>query len=173
MTSLRGLDSNVGSRIKDAEDLLRVGRAAEALDICTSIIEQHPDSFRAYEVRSSIHRSAGDLDGALADISNVVRLRPDNAAPLFRRGRYQMMKGRNAEAVSDFSKAITLDSGYFGESLHFYRAEAYLRMGRFSDALEDCRAVSANYFEQGFFGHSRRTKADIEAEAKLRLRGNR
>lgn len=166
MTTLTVVESKIGSLLKEAEELSKKDLHDEALVICSAIIEQHPDSFRAYEIRSSIFRRTGDLKRAVEDISHVIRLNPTSAAPLFRRGRYRMAEGHLKGAIEDFSNAMTLDSGYFGDALRLYRAEAFLRSGRYAKAISDCEAMSTNYGERNFFGHEHRSRADIDADAR-------
>lgn len=156
--------------IKAAETLFKNGAYTEALDLCTELLKASPDSYQAFELRSSIRHRLGDTVGAIDDIDEILRLMPQSSAPHFRKGRYLLASGQPEEAISEFTKAEKLDNGYFGESIFFYRAEAQLRSGDYLGAINDCDKVSKGFFERDFFGYKRRTVDEIRSDARSRLR---
>ena len=72
-------------------------------------------------------------------------------------------------AAEDFSKALELDDGYFGDTLLFYRAEALLRCNDYEGALKDCKAMKANHVEHFFLGYQKRDRNDIANDASAGL----
>jgi tetratricopeptide (TPR) repeat protein len=60
----------------------------------------------AYNNRASDRRRKADLDGAIADYGEVIRLRPDTEAGYFNRAVTWQMKGDAEAALSDFAMAI-------------------------------------------------------------------
>lgn len=72
-------------------------------------------------------------------------------------------------AVEDFSKALENDSGYFGDSLLFYRAEALLRCKDYKGALRDCKAMKSDHVEHFFLNYKKRDRNDIANDASVGL----
>lgn len=155
--------------LRTAEALFKSRNYSEALDLCTKILSSNPNLYEAFELRSSIRRQMGDTAGAIGDLDEVIRLMPDSSAPHFRKGRYLLSSGRPEDAVREFTKAESLDRGYFGETILFYRAEAQLRSRNYIGAIEDCDRVSKDFFERHFFGYDLRTVAEIRADALSKL----
>lgn len=151
-----------------AKQLSKEDALLEALELCNQLIENQPNSYEGYELRSSIFRRLGDLDKALWDLDHVIELLPTSAAPHFRKGRYLMMLSRCGDAAKEFSEAEALDDGYFGDVIFFYRAEAFLRMGEYDKCLQDCRSMRSDYSEHNFFGHRDRSRIEIERDALAR-----
>jgi tetratricopeptide (TPR) repeat protein len=151
-----------------AENLAEQGRYDQALQLLGVVVNDFPDCYAAYEARSVIYYQQKELKLSILDISKVIELNPDSAAPLFRRGRYYLSADDPASAEKDFSRAIEKDNGYFGQTLRFYRAEARLRLGDLRGARRDCADVNSDYFEMYFFGHKKRSVSDIIDEIQKR-----
>jgi tetratricopeptide (TPR) repeat protein len=163
------MDKEALDKLEKAKTLAKLGLESEALPLCDSVVAAYPDAHLGYEVRSSILDRLGEYRRAIADVSNVIRLQPDQAGPLFRRGRYLLASGDCKAAAVDFSVAMKFDNGYFGDALHFYRAEALLRCKDYEGALRDCGAMKSDYSERSFFGHAKRSRQDIENAARTGL----
>ena len=67
-----------------------------------------PKYAEAYNNRGSTYASKGDLDKAIADFSEVIRLDPNIAAAYHNRGLAYEKKGETAKAKADFAEAKRL-----------------------------------------------------------------
>jgi serine/threonine protein kinase/Flp pilus assembly protein TadD len=88
-----------------------------------------------YGMRATIHHLYGDLDAALADADEAVRLAPDLTAAYYVRGRIRVDRGEPAAALADFTRMLQLDP----DSVRGYKARAIAHgdLGRTDDALAD------------------------------------
>jgi tetratricopeptide (TPR) repeat protein len=83
---------------------------------CTRIIADTAESVRnrtvAYLQRGMAHARKGELDRAIADFDEVVRVDPSNAAAYFNRSLAYRAKGDPARADADRAQAIGIDARY-------------------------------------------------------------
>jgi tetratricopeptide (TPR) repeat protein len=94
-----------------------------------------PVSAEDYFFSGDAKQSKGDLDGALADFSEAILLKP-NFAPAFRwRGAIKALKGDSSEAIADFNKAIELNPSY-GDA-YYSRGLARQKKGDLDGAIAD------------------------------------
>ncbi|MGD9502463.1 MAG: tetratricopeptide repeat protein [Methyloceanibacter sp.] len=77
----------------------------------------------------------GDLDAALADAAEAIRLVPDNADYLSNRGTIYLSKDTHDKAIEDFNHAIKLDPKL--EVAFHNRGIAYIGKGDYDRAIED------------------------------------
>lgn len=96
-------------------------------------------------VRRGLERSQqGDLDGAIADLDEAIRLAPRNADLYRYRARDLGRRGRWDRAVADYERAIRLDPN--NPALLHDRALALQRTGELDEALVDLdRAVRMSF----------------------------
>jgi predicted Zn-dependent protease len=78
-----------------------------------------------------------DLERALADFDESIRLDPKSAATFIRRGDLHAARGDNARAISDYSEAIKLDPK--AADAYKNRGRARLYEGAVADALTDIK----------------------------------
>ncbi len=106
---------------------------------CTATIRQAAGSGEnlswAFYNRGIAYAKKGDLDRAIADFDQALRLDPDSTFALNNRGAAYARKGQYNEAIADFNEAIRLD----GQSATAYnnRGTAYGKLGQYDRALED------------------------------------
>ncbi|MHC2844855.1 tetratricopeptide repeat protein [Bradyrhizobium diazoefficiens] len=93
----------------------------------------------AYNNRGLAFRANGDLDRAIEDYDNAIRLMPDHYVTINNRGVALMAKGELDRAITDFDHAIRLKSDYF--AAFGARAAAYSRKGLFDRAIADLDVV--------------------------------
>ena len=119
----------------------------EALAICNALIEAHPSIPWGLRKRAAIYAYMGDFRRAIADITEVIEKGPE-CRDLFYRGWWHFETDAAAEAVADLTMTIDLeelDAAYHTESAYFFRALALLRLGRYEDALADCKHVREDF----------------------------
>ncbi len=93
----------------------------------------------AYNNRGLAFRSNGELDRAIEDYDQAIRLQPDYYIAINNRGVALMAKGEFDRAIADFDRAIQLKPDYlaaFGA-----RAAAYGHKGLFDRAIADLDVV--------------------------------
>jgi tetratricopeptide (TPR) repeat protein len=107
-------------------------RALADLDLA---IRLDPGRVQAYALRAATYRRIGDLDRALVDYDQVIKIEPE-AWNYFYRGEVLSAKGAHQRAIADFDEAIRLrpgDDSFFLSG----RADTWLRAGQFNRAISD------------------------------------
>ncbi len=144
-----------------------------AIEIFTSILEQVPNSFIAYNARGSAYEAIGEYDKAMDDFTKSIEFGNTFPYPYYNRGRLYATFGQYDEALVDMQKSIenSIEGfGYrangnigliyhkmaeydqalaaFAESISFNtdeRADVYYLRGETYTALEDYEAAIADY----------------------------
>ncbi len=78
---------------------------------------------------------AGDYGRAIADYSEAIRLKPDDASAYYNRGNAYRAKGDNGRAIADYDQAIRLKPDY--ASAYNNRGAAFYAKGEYARAIED------------------------------------
>jgi len=116
-----------------------------ALVEASRLVAEHPSESKVWGLRAYIFARTGNLENAISDLTRAMELSSQEPSNYFDRGRYKLKLGDSAGAVADFSHALELcdehGDDYHRESLHFVRADALVRAGKRSEALEDLRKV--------------------------------
>ena len=138
----------VKKQLDEAHSWARKNDYKKALAMCNAVIQAHPSLPDSLRTRAAIYARKGDLDCAISDITNVIAQEPDNPSHYFFRGWWYLDSGNAEQAVKDLTKALALgenNNHYHDESAHFLRATAYLRLGRYDNALADCQHVRDDF----------------------------
>ena len=100
-------------------DLCTKGKGDAAIAACTRIIGDQNESARnradAYDRRGLAYRGKTDLDRAIADFSEAIRLDPEDAVAYHHRGftylriAYRRKTGDYERAIADYSEAIRIE----------------------------------------------------------------
>lgn len=85
--------------------------------------------------RGTAYQITQDLDGALADYSQAIRLNPEAAVAFYDRGLVYADRGDLDRAIADYSKAIRIDPKF--ASAFSYLGDAYRRKGDLDRAIAD------------------------------------
>ena len=104
-----------------------------ALACFTNAIETDPDCAEAYFSRSSIYAGQNrDYAGAVADLTQYLRLRPTNYSALFNRGLYRIQTRDFDGAIADYTKVLdpSTDFSSYGGSADEAKAHALHYRGR-------------------------------------------
>ena len=91
----------------------------------------------------------------------TIRAFPRWPNPFFQRATWAMQTAAYEEAAKRLRQCLVLDRGYFGETAHFWRAEALYKLGRFDEAIRELTQVDDDYKEPWFFEYRSRSKSDI------------
>jgi tetratricopeptide (TPR) repeat protein len=100
-----------------AELYAKNGRIVEALDDYSSAVEHDPGNYLYYQYRGIFYaQKMQELDKALLDFEEVVKLKPASAEGYYNRGLARNMLGQMEEAESDFQKVLEIDPSHEGAS---------------------------------------------------------
>jgi tetratricopeptide (TPR) repeat protein len=175
--------SYAGPAANDAEDVLseEPARAASELDEIDDLDDEEEfvdEEDADYEESDNLeladfycsrghdHRLAGDLDLALADFTEAIRLDPESAEAYHSRGNVHFAARAYDRAIADYNEALRLDDGLAMAYLN--RGLANARQRRFRDAAGDANQAlrldptltaayvlrGGSHFRLGEFGRS-------------------
>ena len=110
-----------------------------SIQACTALINsgrlsQASAPFAFYR-RAIAHERNGDLDQAIRDYSEAIRLDQDSPGPFYNRGLAYAAKGDHTRAIGDYSEAIRLYPDY--AQAFSSRGLAYVRKGDLDQAIRD------------------------------------
>jgi tetratricopeptide (TPR) repeat protein len=136
-----------------ANTLLWQQRYDEAIRAFTVMIDRNPRWFWPYNGRGEAFLQKGDVDRALADLNEAIRLKPDFEEALFGRCQAWRRKGESGRAMADCTEAARLKPG--DPDRQAIIAEILLADGEFERAHEKLgevvriHASATHYFHRG------------------------
>lgn len=111
---------------------------AAIIESCTLYILRRSGSAEqlaaARALRAGAYARQDDLSAALADISEAIKMKPQEARLYYERGQFHDRRSDYDNAIADYSQAIGLAPDTMN---HFYRAQAYSKRGADDFALND------------------------------------
>jgi tetratricopeptide (TPR) repeat protein len=135
------------------EDCNQSADAERQIEACTEFLQQDAhgsNAALAYGLRGEAYRDKGDLDHAIADFSQAIKI--DRAWPLNDPGSFRVYvnrgiayrdKGDLDGAIADFSKAIEFEPEFADAFVN--RCVVYADKGQYDLALADCtKAIAIN-----------------------------
>ena len=150
-------------------------------DACNGVIADTTLStdirFEAYLRRAAIYfMEKGDFDHAIADASEAIKLKPDDARGHAARGGFEAAYNQFDKAIADLSEAIRLEPAFVGGFAQ--RAYAYAQTGETDKAIADYTEVlrlqpgdaNAHYDRGGAYekkGDFDKARADFEQAIRL------
>jgi len=105
----------------------------------TKAIQLDPKFLPAYEQRASDYLNLKQYPQAIRDYGTILGLDPDNHTAYADRGLAKLETGDNWGAIFDFGDAIRRekeDASYLPD-LYEHRADAYVRLGKYNEAISD------------------------------------
>ncbi len=111
---------------------------------CSTIIETRmlfgspitpSDLAVAYNNRGNAYRQSQQMDKALADLNEAIRLAPEYATAYYNRGLTYQLSNRYEEAVADYSRSLELEPGSI-DALN-NRGNTYRLLRQYDKALAD------------------------------------
>ena len=126
--------------LRDCEQLENPPLAIRA---CSRLISDIPGSAALHNRRGIAYSRNGEIDRAIADYTEALRLDPRATDTYYSRGRALLDKNAYTEAILDFSQAIASNSKH--SLARNGRAWALLKLGNLAAALEDAdQAIAAD-----------------------------
>ena len=110
-----------------ATALATIGRYRDAIKVCTEAVQLKPaitvEQAVAFENRGASLMESGELDNAIRDLSQALKLAPDEAGFYFNRGLAYFRKGERGLADGDLARARELDRRFNGSNYAGQRRE--------------------------------------------------
>ena len=100
--------------------------------VCLGQALRTPD---AYYYRGLARQEKGDLDGAIADFNEAIKLYPKYSSAYGSRGAARKAKGDLEGAVADYNRAIEIDPNL--ALPYYYRGFVFLENQDFDNAIKD------------------------------------
>jgi tetratricopeptide (TPR) repeat protein len=156
------MKSSLESKIQRTKEMVRGGDGDGAMQLANELIAAHEDEIRVWLLRGFLYELADNHVAAAADLTNAITLNSCEPHLYFTRGRYRFQLGDNSGAVRDFNAGLELcnrlNNDYYRAELHFWRAEALIRLGKVQDALQDLSQVGDDHRS---WTYELRTKQDL------------
>jgi tetratricopeptide (TPR) repeat protein len=157
--------------IAKAKALANESRYDEAISLATDLVQRYPNEMKVWSLRAYLYTFKNDFELAVADLTRAIDINDMEPVLLFDRGRYESRVGRFGAAVEDFGRGLALcdhyRDDYYRETLHFFRAEALIELGRKREALEDLSQVRDDFTS---WTYKLRTKSELRAQRWLGAR---
>lgn len=119
----------------------------------------------------------GDVQFAIQDLTDSIRLYADNPQAFFERGNAYAQLGDYPRALTDYHEALRLNP--YDDKVHVARGMAYMQTGDFSAAIDDfSHAIHLNptdataYQHRGVLYHRREAYAQAIADFDMAIRLN-
>lgn len=160
--------------LKKAYDYACKSEYPKALELCDWLIQDKSTEMAGYRKRAAVREHMGDIDGAIADLQQIVSDNSKEPADFYGLGLLQLQRGLTAQAVASFTTAIEIGDKagfeYYRQGSLLFRAEAYLKLCDFENAINDCSVLPAGYKTYMGSAGGMRSKEDILAEANAALK---
>jgi tetratricopeptide (TPR) repeat protein len=149
-----------GDYVSDGARKIDKGEYEEAIRLLTIAINHHPRRDDAHYHRALAKEQMGDIDGAIWDLGEAVRVNLHNAKAWFKRAWiYHHHKGNYRQAIKDYTMAIAERPEY--ADAFYHRGLTYQALKVFDSAVADIeKAIRVSPLGWSFKG---------EAHANLRI----
>ena len=129
-------DPTVDNYLIQVQSFLRVGLISEAAMKLQSFTEKHPDEPRTLLLRAWLEMRKGQLEKAMELTNQYLEDNPENPTGWRLRGEIHFYEADIAKAVEDLKKSKSLKDE---PATRVILAKAYLRVGRFEDAVTELK----------------------------------
>lgn len=110
-------------------------RPRDAINYYTAVLDKNPEDQRAISCRCWAYMAVNELDRALKDGEEAVRMNPESSAWKNNRGECFIKRKEYDKAVAEFTALLDEHPQYFFAL--YNRSEAYVRSRQFGKALKD------------------------------------
>ena len=135
--------------IKIAEDFAVMDDFGGAMEIVEKLLSVHPDEVKVWMLRGYVHELQADFRSAKNDLSHAIQLSTAEPHLFYTRGRMCYSLRDFDMSIKDFTRALDLcdlhQNDYYRQELHFWRAEAFLKLGRRFEAMNDLENVDDGF----------------------------
>ncbi|AFY81753.1 serine protease [Oscillatoria acuminata] len=142
--------------------LSALNRYQEAVAAYTIAIDITPHSW-AYNNRGAIRKDLGDVQGAIDDFNQAIKINPQNTNAYYNRGNARKESGDWQGVIADYTKAIDLNPQY--ADAYNNRGVARKDSGDLSGAIADyTKAIELNPLYAGAYynrGYARKDSGDL------------
>jgi tetratricopeptide (TPR) repeat protein len=135
------LPRDAGAQLKAGQMLILAAKFEDAKARAEKALAVEPRNVEAQILKGNAAAGLKDLNGAIDDLNEAIKLEPTNARAYANLGAIEMQKGRGAEAEAAFKQAVSVDPSSVVAQLAL--ANFYWSAGRMADAETPLkRAVS-------------------------------
>lgn len=124
-----------------AKSYHKLAQYEDALNYINEAIRCDSTYARYFIERAQLNYDMGKTDLAIEDATSVIRIVPESAYGYVIRASYRLWGGYIRNAVDDLTTALTMDDTF--ATAYQYRATAYRKLGKESEALADLKAILA------------------------------
>jgi tetratricopeptide (TPR) repeat protein/S1-C subfamily serine protease len=121
-------------QLEKSDILARNGKYAAAISICDELIRSQPTA-PIYLNRALIKSNSGDKPGAIADLSQAIKINPNYTDSYIARGAFKSISGDPNGGIADINRAIKINPNY--NTAYLMRSIVYLQVKNFKAALLD------------------------------------
>ena len=93
----------------------------------------------AHLKRGLLHKRAGEMDAAVDDFTEAIKIVPEQVDPYYARGMAYLKRRYFDLALDDLTEAVRLDPSSY--EVLCQRARACLALGKYHEVIEDCRSA--------------------------------
>jgi tetratricopeptide (TPR) repeat protein len=133
--------STTAALLEQGSQLIGTRQFARAIEVYSRVLASEPRNVEATYNRAVCWLATGESDKALAGLTETIAMAPDYPVAYLNRGTIHANRKSFADAASDFTRVITLDS--LNISAFFMRGQVFLQSGRIPEAVHDLRNALA------------------------------
>ncbi|MFL6624674.1 MAG: tetratricopeptide repeat protein [Sulfurifustis sp.] len=158
-------------RLQEAYALAKKGDYEEALRLCHEVVRDHPEQPEPLRTQADIYGHMGDYARESEVLGRVIAMGSMEPCDYYALGQAELLAGGLDNAVQALTKAIDLGNEhknfYYSSVSHFLRAEAFVRMNKYREALADCEQLKEDF--RYYLPSGMKTREEIVRQAKAEL----
>lgn len=109
----------------------------DSVTLWTNVLKYYPDNLVSFSNRASGYLERGEIEKAIADCNDAIRIEPRYFIPYHTRANARMMQGRPDLAVADYTAAIELCPRSRAAACFYNRGNAFAGMKEHDKAISD------------------------------------
>jgi len=152
---------SIDKELEHIRSIAQRGQKEAALELSQELLRTNADKAEAWALHASLHARNGNYIQALECTSRAIVLAPERATLYFQRARYNLDLNAPLDAIHDLNEALNKDrynEPSFTAELYFYRAEAFIILGKKKEALADISRLDDGHQTWTF---TLRSKSDL------------